>query len=374
MRISLRNGWKLINSIKLLFFISIYILLNLTNLINAQSNNQTTISYPLYLCSANNPNDYRLFANGGGWDGFWYVGYNRVWIKKIFIPENLSNYKTAFLGAKLGRMKSQQVYKNGKATLDKEAIPGDIYIAISSTISWQKSTWKLLTFTSEIPFEGDSELAIEQIGESQWFWAKIPISDISFGQDNYIALWSTSSYLNNTANSPIIAAAWGDKDTNSFINDEIRGIPPQHFSTTTLKSTLTVFDPAIALKLVPELLQNITIGIMGISNGEKISEKKVFYSSILGNEIEKAWFEISEDNKNWKKHGLTIYTSPYIFSINPKKLAFEKHGKENNKNQHEISNNLFLRIFIRVCAIDIWENIAKSDTLEIFIVDKTDKK
>jgi len=27
-----------------------------------------------------------------------------------------------------------------------------------------------------------------------------------------------------------------------------------------------------------------------------------------------------------------------------------------------------------VCAIDIWENIAKSDTLEIFIVDKTDKK
>ncbi|OGS44397.1 MAG: hypothetical protein A2539_02065 [Elusimicrobia bacterium RIFOXYD2_FULL_34_15] len=378
MQLPLNNGWKLTstkrrfapsNVLKTFLFIST-VFLNQYSPIFAQSANQTTISYPLYICSANNPNDYRLFANGGGWDGFWYVGYNRVWIKRFFIPENLTNYKKAFIGAKLGRMKSQQVYKNGKATLDKEAIPGDIYMAISSTISWQKSNWKLLTPTSNIPFEGDSELAIEQTGESQWFWAEIPIAEINFGKDNYIALWSTSSYLNNSTNSPIIAAAWGDKETSSFINDEIRGIPPQSFSTTTLKSALTVFEPAISIKLVPELSQNITIGLMGITEGEKISAKKVVYASILGNEIGKTWLEISKDNKTWEKHGLIIYTAPYIFSINPKKISFDNNETIKKKNESETSNKLY----VRICASDIWENTAKSTPLEIFIVDKTVKK
>jgi len=320
---------------------------------------QTTISYPLYLSAAGNPNDYRLFANGGGWDGFWYVGYNRVWIEKIFIPENFSDYKKIFIGAKLGRMKSRQVYINGKAALDKEAIPGDIFMAVSSTPSWKKSSWGFLTPTNDIPFEGDNELAIEQVGESRWFWTEVRSDEINFGGENYIALWSTSAYLTDSSNSPIIAAAWGGKDANSFINDEIKGNPPLSYSTTTLKSPITVFEPAIAIKFVPELSQNITVGLMGITEGEKVTEKKVIYASVLGNEIQKVWLEISQDNKIWKRHNLISYTSPYMFSLNPKKLSVDI-GYENKKRAASA-------IFIRICATDIWENTGKSPSVKISI-------
>ncbi|MEW6555724.1 MAG: hypothetical protein AB1349_00040 [Elusimicrobiota bacterium] len=312
---------------------------------------QTTISYPIYLCATNNPNDYRLFANGGGWDGFWYVGYNRVWIEQIVVPEDMSNYKKVFVGAKLGRMKSRQVYVNGKPTLDKEAIPGDIYIAVSSTPVWKETNWKFLTATSDIPFEGDSELAIEHVGESRWFWTPIPLNELNFGGENYIALWSTSASLTDSSNSPIIAAAWGGKETNSFINDEIKGNPPQYYSTTTLKSPITVFEPAIALKFVPEVSQNITLHLMGITDNEKITEKKNIYASVLGNEIEKAWLEISSDKKNWTQHGFIVYTAPYMFSLNPKKLP-----------QHLQST-----LYLRVCATDIWENTNTSQPVKIFI-------
>ncbi|PIU82898.1 MAG: hypothetical protein COS68_06890 [Elusimicrobia bacterium CG06_land_8_20_14_3_00_38_11] len=356
MQKQLKNGLTRISRkwFKILLLATYYLLLTTYCLYS-----QTTISYPLYLCEAGNPNDYRLFANGGGWDGFWYVGYNRVWIEKIFIPGNLSEYKKVFIGAKLGRMKSKQVYNNGKATLDKEAIPGDIFIAVSSTPSWKKSNWKFLTTTDNISFEGDNELAVEQVGESRWFWTEVRSDEINFGGENYIALWSTSAFLTDSSNSPIIAAAWGGKDANSFINDEIKGGPPQHFSTTTLKSPLTVFEPAIAIKFVPELSQNITVGLMGITEGENLAEKKVIYASVLGNEIQKVWLEISQDNKIWKKHGLISYTSPYIFSLNPKKLSLDI-GYGNKKRAASA-------LFIRVCATDIWENTGRSPSVKIFI-------
>ncbi|MBN1383718.1 MAG: hypothetical protein JW983_02390 [Elusimicrobia bacterium] len=320
---------------------------------------QSSISYPVYICAADNPNDYRLFANSG-WDGFWYVGYNRVWIERVPIPENMSVYKKAFIGAKLGRMKSTQVYRNGKAALDKRAIPGDIYMAISSTISWQKSNWKFLAVTDEIPFEGDNEIAIEQTGESQWFWTEVPFDEINFGEENYIALWSTSAQLTDTSNSPILAAAWGNKEANSYLRDKIEGVPPQVFSTSTLASGLTIFEPAIAIKFVPEMPQKINIGLMGISDGEEISGKKVIYTSILGNEIQKAWLDVSSDGKIWEKHGLNIYTAPYIFSLNPKKAPFDSVSFEKEKSH---------KFYIRISAVDIWENTGTSTPISIFIVD-----
>ncbi|MDD5688151.1 MAG: hypothetical protein PHE88_10015 [Elusimicrobia bacterium] len=361
------KGAAISRLIKWVYFILITSCLSFNYLYS--QNTQTTISYPIYVCTANNPNDYRLFANGSGWDGFWYVGYNRFWVEDIFVPESFSSYKRVFIGTKLGRMKSTQVYKNGKATLDKEAIPGDFYMAISSTPSWKKSSWKFLTTTADIPFEGDGELAVEQVGESQWFWTEIPIKEISFGSDNYIVLWSTSVYLTDSSNSPILAAAWGGKEPDSFLSDGIKGEPPQFYSTATLKSALTVFKPAIAIKFVPDLAQNITVGLMNIVADEKISEKKVVYASVLGNEIEKVWLETSASNKKWKKHGLTIYTAPYMLSINPKKLL-DENVQPTDKKKPESSTGFY----IRVCATDVWENIGISPSLRIFVIDKTDKK
>src|SRR5579871_1723543 len=60
--------------------------------------------YPVFVEQVNNPNDYSLFANAG-WDGNWYVGYNNGWIKK-FPPISKGNFAHAYLGAKLGRMKT----------------------------------------------------------------------------------------------------------------------------------------------------------------------------------------------------------------------------------------------------------------------------
>lgn len=60
----------------------------------------------LFLTELPNPNDYTLFANGGGWDGNWYVGYNTCWISELpAIPQ--TGFTRAFLGARLGRMKTE---------------------------------------------------------------------------------------------------------------------------------------------------------------------------------------------------------------------------------------------------------------------------
>src|SRR5438552_1865059 len=63
-----------------------------------------TSDYPVFVAQIPNPNDYVLFANSG-WDGNWYVGYNNGWVKKLPAVPN-GNYARAYLGAKLGRMKT----------------------------------------------------------------------------------------------------------------------------------------------------------------------------------------------------------------------------------------------------------------------------
>ena len=60
--------------------------------------------YPVFLASRSNPNEYSVFANNG-WDGNWYVGYDTAWIQKL-PPLPGGNYARAFVGAKLGRMKT----------------------------------------------------------------------------------------------------------------------------------------------------------------------------------------------------------------------------------------------------------------------------
>ena len=90
--------------------------------------------YPVFVAQIPNPNDYSVFANGG-WDGNWYVGFNNGWIKKL-PPVPKGNYARAYLGAKLGRMKS--LPPTGKPP-EFNPIPGEIWIGVSSTSSWSAS-------------------------------------------------------------------------------------------------------------------------------------------------------------------------------------------------------------------------------------------
>src|SRR5579862_176481 len=102
-----------------------------------------TSDYPVFVAQIPNPNDYVLFANSG-WDGNWYVGYNNGWIKKL-PPIPAGNYAHAYVGAKLGRMKTLPPV--GKPP-EFNPIPGEIWIALSATPTWTTSQRLKLTTTA----------------------------------------------------------------------------------------------------------------------------------------------------------------------------------------------------------------------------------
>ncbi|MBD3271747.1 MAG: hypothetical protein GF384_04315, partial [Elusimicrobia bacterium] len=125
---------------------------------------------PVYSADLPNLSDFSLFANTG-WDGNWFVGYSKVWIQKIDVTRDKKNFAKTFIGAKLGRMKTQMV--DGKPEWESEAVPGSIYIAISSTPTWTKDQQFFLVSTYDIPYEGHHEVAMQKTAESRWFWAEI---------------------------------------------------------------------------------------------------------------------------------------------------------------------------------------------------------
>ena len=177
--------------------------------------------YPLYIEQISNPNDYSLFANAG-WDGNWYVGYNNGWIKKLpVIPQG--HYARAFIGAKLGRMKTLPPVSRPPIF---NPVPGEIWMGISSTASWAAYQRFELTSTDDIPFEASSEYALENTGDSEWFWTEVPLEAVHLDRDNFLALWSSTPELISISSAPVLAAAWGGKEVNTWIAKNIHGEPP----------------------------------------------------------------------------------------------------------------------------------------------------
>src|ERR1700733_113284 len=60
---------------------------------------------PTFGSLLSNINDFEQFANGGP-DGNWFIGFNNAWIIKL-PPVPMGNYTRAFIGAKIGRAKTQ---------------------------------------------------------------------------------------------------------------------------------------------------------------------------------------------------------------------------------------------------------------------------
>jgi len=316
-----------------------------------------SIPLPVYVSALPNINDYNLFSNGG-WDGNWYIGYNTCWIKKLSgIPKG--NYRKAFIGAKIGRAKTEP--KPGRPIWEKEHIKGDIYIGISSTPAWRSDQRYYLVSNEDIPLEGDWENAVEGVGESRWFWCEVPVNSINFEGANYIAIWSPSEYFISNASAPILCGGWGTKteEITTWLNDEIQGTPPIQ-PEISLKTQITVFEPALAIKLIPENTeQELKVKITGICDGKKGTLSKVVFVLIDGIEIERAWIEaisaseLETDNR-WKKITSYLYNPPYIFTIYPLKMEFPE-GK----------------IYIRAVCEDIWSNIGYSAPEEMLIENQT---
>jgi hypothetical protein len=304
--------------------------------------------YPVFIAQIPNPNDYSLFANNG-WDGNWYVGYNNGWIKKL-PPIPQGNYAHAYLGAKLGRMKTLPPV--GKPP-DFNPVPGEIWIALSSTPAWTSQQRLKLTTTDDIPLDGNSEYALENTGESQWFWTEVPLDSVNFAGDNYVALWSPTPELISVSSSPVLAAGWGGKEVNTWLANNIKGEPPKD-PKTALATGLSYFQPAIALKLVPAGNPHpMRVRVISWQNGTDNHLKPIISGSAEGESIERVWVEYNNHNRTgdvvrgqWVQVGRSLWKAPYMFSLDQGKLP---HGK----------------LLLRIAAVNVWEEKAYSNPLEI---------
>jgi hypothetical protein len=301
------------------------------------------VPLPVYLTELPNLNDYDIFANGG-WDGSWYVGYNVCWIEQVSSAP-AQNFRKAFIGAKIGREKTQSV--PGKPVWQKEPVPGSVYIGVSSTPSWSSDQSYFLVDTADIPLDADPENAVDGVGESRWFWREVPLSAVSSESPNYLALWSPTPYFVSTASSPVLCGGWGSKKVNSWLNNDIHGYPPIN-PVSSLKTPITVFEPAIGIKLIPKgTEQTISVNIEKIAEGRAGTSNKTMFVSVVGDHIERAWIEVFKDNK-WVKYSRYVYAPPFIFTIKPETLPTGA-------------------VKIRAVAADEWENTGSSGAAELMV-------
>jgi hypothetical protein len=291
-----------------------------------------------------NPNDYSLFANSG-WDGNWFVGYGNGWIKKLPAPPP-ADYAHAFLGAKLGRMKTQPPV--GRPP-EFNPIPGEIWMAIASTSVWTKAQEMKLTSTEDIPLDGSPEYALENIGESEWFWVEIPLSAVNRSGDNYLALWSPTPELISVTSAPVLAAAWGGKDINSWVVKDIKGEPPRD-PTHALSTGISIFQPAMAIKLIPAGPTHPQhVRVVAWQNGTDDHVKPVITGSVEGESIERVWVEYKPAKREkdaWAPVGRSFWKAPYMFSLDQTKLPTGKN-------------------LLRLASVNIWEEKSVSEPVEI---------
>jgi len=303
---------------------------------------------PVFVAQVPNPNDYALFANAG-WDGNWYVGWNNGWVKKLpTIPPG--RYAHAYIGAKLGRMKTLPPV--GRPP-EFNPVPGEIWIALSSTSSWKSDQrWKLTT-TSDIPLDGSSEYALENVGESEWYWVEIPMDKINLSGNNFMALWSPTPEFVSVSSAPVLAAAWGGKDLNTWILKNIKGEPPAS-PAEAVANGISYFQPAMALKLIPAGNPHpMHLRLLDWQNGTPEHPKPVVTGSVDGESVERVWIEFNSTGRkgdrvqsHWSQVGRSLWKPPYTFSLDQGRLP---KGK----------------ILLRMTAVNLWEENAYSEPFEI---------
>ncbi len=282
---------------------------------NAPAMNEPSSNKVVFLADVVNPNDFTLFANGAGWDGNWYVGYNTCWVVKL-PPIPAGKFARAYVGARLGRMKTEAI--PGRPPWERRPIPGEVQIAVATEPLWPQTKRFPLTRTEDIPLEGDAENAVEGVGESRWFWAQVPVKFLSSEKDHYVALYSPTESLKDAAHSPILAAGWGDMQSNTWLNSSVKGQPPIT-AEEALKTGVSYFKPGIAIKLVAENSPGPAVAIKDLSD-TIVQDKITVAASVAGADVESAWIEFSTDTKHWHPAGLSLTAAPYIFTVKRDRL------------------------------------------------------
>lgn len=271
----------------------------------------TSSIVPTFVTIAPSVHDYERFANGGP-DANWYVGFNNAWIVKL-PPAPAGEFTRAFIGAKLGRAKTRPM--RDKPWL-RETIPGKVYAGISASPSWSSEKSFFLAETQDIPAEADPQAHVDRVGGGEWFWAEVPMSQVSFTAPNYLIVWSPTNYFTKASSAPILAAtdlgATGE-ETRAWLNRSIQGVPPRSKSAS-LETPLHTLAPAIAIKLVPPGPDEPAVSVSDLTVS-RAGKRVVVRFSAAGEDVAEAWVEASRDQLEWHRISSLQRRPPYMFSL-----------------------------------------------------------
>ena len=275
----------------------------------------TSAIVPTIVTLAPSLHEYGRFADGGP-DANWYVGFNNAWIVKL-PPAPAGDFTHAFIGAKLGRAKTRPV--PDKPWL-RETIPGKVYAGIAPSPAWSSEQSFFLAETRDIPAEADPQARVDGVGAGEWFWAEVPLAQISFTGPNYLIVWSPTNYFTKASSAPILAATDLEEpggETRAWLNRSIQGVPPRAKGAS-LETPLNTLAPAIAIKLVPPGPDEPAVSIADLSVA-RAGKRVVVRFSAAGEDVAEAWVEASRDQLEWQRISRIQHKPPYMFSLPPEK-------------------------------------------------------
>lgn len=270
----------------------------------------TSAIVPTIVTLAPSVHEYERFADGGS-DANWYAGFNNAWIVKL-PPAPPGEFARAFIGAKIGRAKTRPVA--GKPWL-RELIPGKVYAGISNSPAWSSEQSFFLAETRDIPAEADPQARVDGVGGGEWFWAEVPLTQVSFTQPNYLIVWSPTNYFTKASSAPILAAADIENtgETRAWLNRSIQGVPPRTRGAS-LETPLNTLAPAIAIKLVPPGPDEPAVSVADLTVA-KVGGRAVVRFSAAGEDVVEAWVEASRDQLEWQRVSRLGRRPPYTFAL-----------------------------------------------------------
>ncbi len=276
--------------------------------INSLSTISTSTILPTILSLESNINDFSRFADGGD-DANWYIGYNNAWLVRL-PPAPLGEFSKAYIGAKIGRAKSRP---NSEKPWLREGIPGKIYMSISQTPAFSAQQSFFLAETPDLPQEADPQAHVDHVGASEWFWAEVPSSLVSFSTDNYLIIWSPTNAFVASSSAPVLAAAGVETvgETSAWNNRSISGAPPRN-AEGSLETPLKNLHPALAIKLVPPASSEISVSEFLF---ERAGRACVIRFSAWGENISDAWVESSRDGLDWARVSRFERRQPLVFTL-----------------------------------------------------------
>jgi len=289
-----------------------------------------------------NLNDFTLLANGG-WNANWYVGHNTCWVHRL-PPAPRGDYRRAFVGAKLGAMKTEPI--PSRPTWERRPISGEVSVGVSPEPLWPQSRRYLLTAAEDIPLEGDPDNALDGVGEARWFWVEIPLKAVSFDSPNYVALYSPDDALRDARHAPILAAGPSNGVVDTWLNNGVRGAPPLT-AAEALKTPVVSYEPAVAIKLIPAQEDRPQVSWRNPpAAGAEVNPRLIVEAEVVGADVQYAWVEFSTDTRRWLPLGRPQWGAPYTFTLSREALP---RGN----------------VQVRAAAKDFWESIGTTAPLSL---------